>query len=142
MYNRSITDPYIADLTNDCVMLQVFSSGTIYVYRNMFREDRDFQLEAVAEHTNEEDLKSALIDRNSLKLLNRKHFSNGAMFGASLINLKRLDGDPCEDFAVGAPYEDDGEGAVYVNRGSKTLWWNDGKLGKTIIQYLVDIYWH
>ena len=120
-------------------MLQVFSSGTIYVYRNMFREDRDFQLEAVAEHTNEGDLKSAPFDRNSLKFLKRKHSSNGAMFGASLINLKRLDGDPYEDFAVGAPYEDDGEGAVYIYRGSKTFWWNDGKFGENIIEYLVGV---
>ena len=50
-------------------MLQVFSSGTIYVYRNMFREDRDFQLEAVAEHTNEGDMKRAPIDHNSLTFL-------------------------------------------------------------------------
>ena len=64
-------EPHIADFTEDCVILQVFSSGTIYVYRNMFREDRDFQLEAVAEHTNEGDLKSAPIDRNSLKFLKR-----------------------------------------------------------------------
>ena len=122
-------------------MLQVFSSGTIYVYRNMFREDRDFQLEAVAEHTNEGNMKRAPIDRNSLNFLKRKHSSNGAMFGASLINLKRLDGDPCEDFAVGAPYEDDGEGAVYIYRGSKTFWWNDGKFGEKVMKYLVDMYW-
>ena len=107
----------------------------------MFREDRDFQLEAVAEHTNEGDMKRAPIDRNSLKFLKRKHHSNGAMFGASLINLKRLDGDPCEDFAVGAPYEDDGEGAVYIYRGSKTFWWNDGKFGEKVIEYLVNICW-
>ena len=63
------------------------------------------------------------------------------MFGASLINLKFLDGDPYEDFAVGAPYEDDGEGAVYIYRGSKTFWWNDGKFGEKVIEYLVNICW-
>ena len=105
----------------------------------MFREDRDFQMEAVVEHTNEGDLKSAPTDRNSLKFLRRKYSSNGAMFGASLINLKRLDGDRCEDFAVGAPYEDDGEGAVYIYRGSRTFWWNDGKFGENIIEYLIGV---
>lgn len=52
---------------------------------------------------------------------------SGARFGAALANLGRLDSDPFEDFAVGAPFE--GDGAVYIYRGSKNFRFDGGWVG-------------
>ena len=107
-----------------------FETGTIYVYRNGYRLNgysRDFQLRAVAEKTNMNDL---LINGVKLDRLKRNRASNGARFGTSMINLGKLDGDKYEDFAVGAPYDDDGEGAIYLFRGSRNFWAVDHKYGK------------
>lgn len=45
----------------------------------------------------------------------------GSRFGSSLVNLRDIDGDGYEDFAVGSPYEDNGHGAVSVYYGNPQI---------------------
>ena len=46
---------------------------------------------------------------------------NGGRFGSALASLGDLDGDGCDDLAVGSPYEDGGIGAVRIFYGMKYL---------------------
>ncbi|XP_047021909.1 integrin alpha-4-like [Helicoverpa zea] len=42
----------------------------------------------------------------------------GAQFGSAIINLGDLNGDKCDEIAIGAPFENSGEGAVYIYSGA------------------------
>ena len=99
--------------------------GAIYIFRNRYHNDLDFELKATSEQTNDKDMLN-----DGIYKLKRDQASSGARFGLSLLNLGRFDGDKFEDFAVGAPYEDDGTGAVYIYRGSSSFWRQDGVFGK------------
>ena len=103
-------------------IFQKIEVGAIYIFRNRYYNDHDFEIVATSEFTKTEN--------NGIYKLKREKVSNGAKFGLSLLNLGKFDGDKYEDFAVGAPYEDDGVGAVYIYRGSESFWRNDGALGK------------
>ena len=110
------------------LMFQKFEIGTFYVYRNKFGDNEgEFELRAVAETTNDNDLQ---IPTGNIWRLKSQVVSNGARLGSSIISLGRLDGDQYEDFAVGAPYDDNGIGAIYIYRGSKYFWASDGIYGK------------
>ena len=113
-------------------MFQKFEIGTIYVYRNEYRNKRNFLLKAIGAHTRlpiEITINDRLVNVETLERLKRSSASSGARFGSSLLNLGQFDGDKYQDFAVGAPYEDGGTGAVYIYRGSKNFWSTDGVHG-------------
>ena len=52
-----------------------------------------------------------------------ERLKDGARYGASLLNIGKLNDDQYEDFVVGAPYEGErGTGAVYLYLGSADFW--------------------
>ena len=65
------------------------------------------------------------------KLKRSGPLTSGSRYGTALLNLGKLDGDKCEDFAVGAPYDgEDHSGAIYIYRGSKDFWDNHHRNGR------------
>ena len=105
------------------IHFQKIEVGSIYVFKNRYHDNQDFEITATSENTNWK-------GNNGIYQLKREKASKGARFGMSLLRLGKFDGDNYEDFAVGAPYEDNGVGAVYIYRGSESFWRKDGVHGK------------
>ena len=86
----------------------------------------EFRLTAVAQKIKSDKVKAALARIQNPATLGRKRpMSANSRYGTALINLRELQGNGFEAFAVGAPYEDEGTGAVYIYYGSANFWTSD-----------------
>ena len=81
-----------------------------------------FKLTAVAQKAQSENVKAD----NPVTLGRKGTLSVNSRYGTALINLKELQDDSFEAFAVGAPFEDGGRGAIYIYYGSQSFWRGDG----------------
>ena len=80
----------------------------------------EFKLKAVGGFTPSVDMER--IPPNTPILTPDERLPDGARYGASILNIGKLD-DDTNYFIVGAPYggEND-QGAIYLYRGSRTFW--------------------
>ena len=86
----------------------------------------EFKLKAVGGFTRSVDMERIPLDTSILTPNER--LPDGARYGASILNIGKLD-DKTNYFIVGAPYGgDNDQGAIYLYRGSPTFW-NTGVKG-------------
>ena len=108
--------------------LQRGNTGAIYVFENPGNRQNNFKISAVG------GFKPPMrrIPSNTLTLPPNEKLSDGARYGAAILNIGKLNGDKYEDFVVGAPYEGS-TGAVYVYLGSRDFWRDVELKGENLI---------